>query len=402
MLPLLYRSVPWVISAFIVACGRPSGEAVTLLHSPGEAGVLLDAQSSTSLVLSEHSDACIHRGRAPMGLLSGTIILDDEGQSMRVGFELPEGASSMTIVLEGPQDVHLIAKSLEGPRGILIDDDGDLYDAQFDSPNRALASLGLAAALLPNNPLVNVDPGAYILTVSGARSGRPFEGEVDVKILYKTDRGRSPCIDVHMYLTGALELQAKTAQDSELLAQTIQRLRTIYRQAELEIGRISYHDIDAKFQTRSFSLTGNAEEDDLAEMFELSSLGGPGLHVFLVERLESGAREGILAGVSGGIPGPPLSPGSSATGVAIAAGLAKNNPRLLAQLIGHETGHYLGLFHTVEGIASEASFAQDQIPDTPEGARGTSFLMYPALAGGEDISPQQAEVIARHPEVVTQ
>jgi hypothetical protein len=72
-----------------------------------------------------------------------------------------------------------------------------------------------------------------------------------------------------------------------------------------------------------------------------------------------------------------------------------DDPAVLAHVMAHEGGHWLGLFHT-----SEITGTLDQMPDTPEGQAGNTYLMYPAVGGGTTISSGQAAVLRNHGEVV--
>ena len=100
-----------------------------------------------------------------------------------------------------------------------------------------------------------------------------------------------------------------------------------------------------------------------------------------------------MGGISGGIPGPPR-PGTPRSGVAVSVELAGNDSDVLAHVMAHEGGHFLGLFHTVEFFGAE-----DPLPDTPTGGESQTNLMHPSVGGETGLTEQQSQVMNRHLEV---
>ncbi len=361
---------------------------------PQDAGVRIETPA----------DACAPFDALPPGVqvLNGGAIIGKTGVSEPVTFTLPSDVQSFTVVLSAGPEVTLLLARMEDPnRRVLVSDDGALGLTQLGSTNRSVAATGVVSTMFPNNPSYALVGGEYSMVVAAFFDGRPFEDHVGVQIYYKNTTGTTGCVDLNLYFTGAGNLNAKNASRSPLLKNALSRFERIYGQAGIEFGHISYHDIDSSFRTRTFSSQNETDDGDFGEMFEFAKDGGPGLHIFFIDRIE-GAMGGVIGGVAGGIPGSPKPrgpanpPGSVAGGVAISLVAAQDDPETLALIMGHESGHWLGLFHTVESDER----TQDQIPDTPEGQSGIDHLMYPFLTGGDQISTQQGRILRNNIEVV--
>ena len=339
----------------------------------------------------------------------GTVTLGTDGRSGPITFELPQGVVSFTVSLVGALEGTYIVRSLSGPTGVLVSDDDSAlsqlerllfgpFGAQFFSPNRVVQHRGAMAALFPNNPGVTVAGGPYTMELEGFRiqgaNLAPYSGPITVTVHYRTALPMRGRLDLSLYFSGAQGIDASSAPTNTLIQDAVRELGTIYAQTGLRIGTIAYHDIDPSFQTIEGFLDGSSTV--LEDMFALSAGNGPGLHFFFVDRFEGGIG-GSVAGIAGGVPGPPLNPGTAGAGVAVALSTANGDAGVLAHVMAHEGGHWLGLFHTSELIGTS-----DQIPDTPEGQGGNTYLMFPAVGGGTQVSANQASVVRSHIEVVAE
>lgn len=398
-----------IASALVLGCSDGPTRvppSVTPQADAGDAGEVIDSGSPPA-----DAGLVADAGMAPPANIErldlGTVTLDAMGMSGEVKFTLPSTVSAFSIIIDGPTDVTTIVATLDGPTGNLVSDDDSMvsqlerlflgpFAAQFKGPNRVIQDEGRSAAMFPNNPNVTVAAGEYTMKVVGVKldqqgMGTAWAGDVAVWVLYRERSAAAGRVNVNLYFTGAGNIDAASAPTSMLIAPALDSLRTIYAQANITIGDVSYYDIDPSFSTiENF----NGPNSELADMFELTAGKSAGLHYFFVDRFEGGFGGGV-GGIAGGLPGPALSPGTVNSGVAVAMSAANGDPAVLAHVMGHEGGHWLGLFHT-----SEFTGTEDQLPDTPAGQAGSTHLMYPAVGGGQMISPSQAKVMRDHMEIV--
>ena len=330
----------------------------------------------------------------------GPVSLNAEGLSEPFTFDIPDCALAFMLQIEGPDDVAMILDRLVSPSGeVWIE--GPLPLGQLTSPVRMVQGEGVGTALVSNSDQP-FEPGTFEAVIYGATvSGglipnlTPYVGTVDVEVLWKgpDTLAQGGAVDINLFLTGAGGLTASSAPSSPLFQDMLAAFTDIYAEGAVGIGEIRYFDVDAQFRTIT-SITG--PDNMLSEMFTASAAAPNGLNFFFVDRFEI---FGALAGVSGGVPGPAAKAGSPRSGVAVAlsSGALPGggiDTDVLAHVMAHEGGHYLGLFHTTEFLG-----LNDPLADTPEGLSETSNLMYPTVGGDTAITPQQSRVMHHHLEV---
>lgn len=280
--------------------------------------------------------------------------------------EVPDGASSLAVVLSQTGSVLTQPATIVDPNGTVV------FEAGVDRTNRVDAYASSMTALVPVNPSVEVMPGPWEFTFFGTGST-----QANVEALAKLG-GQGSRLDLNLYFVGLGELNASSAEDDAEFQSVLDSVRTTYASAAgLTLGEASYHDVDE--ERFSVLQTTQVGSDELLEMLRVhtASRDNTAVNVFFVQDIENPSSARSLLGVSAGVPGPSALHGLSRSGVAVSmanflAARQDGDPgeasSELSLVVAHEIGHYLGLFHTTEANGESLSGGQngvDPIPDTP-------------------------------------
>ncbi len=215
--------------------------------------------------------------------------------------------------------------------------------------------------------------------------------KVRVDAVFGADSGKG-VLRVNLCLTGALGITAALAKDHPRIQQAIGALQAIYAAAGVQV-EVALVDVAVP----NLLVEHDAADGELAELFATGAKLPMAINVFLVEQLYRTQASGTqpIAGLAGGIPGPPLEVGSPSAGVAISLALGPGEDDRLGTVIAHELGHFLGLYHTVEAAAAGADALQDQLADTDSDPK---WLMHwsPGL-GSAALSPEQMRILRASP-----
>ncbi len=218
-------------------------------------------------------------------------------------------------------------------------------------------------------------------------------------------------IDLNIYFVDIPGLNSGTAATHEDLQEVLTQFDEIYGEAGVTLGKVRYYDVTGDAADRFGVLRS---EGDLSAMVALSEPPGPtmddvlSVNIFFVRAMALGGAIGI----SSGLPGPAALHGTHGSGVAFTAeylgGQAESSLGgdpvdgnvFTGQILAHEVGHYLGLFHTSE----QGGYSFDPLPDTPECSRislncpDLDNLMFPfAGASHVQLTPNQAFVLGVNP-----
>ncbi len=287
-------------------------------------------------------------------------VVEADGRSPEVGFEVPPGTRSVTVVVEGRRDAlyalgqYTFGRAVDqvalpaGPPGALMR--ASYLDEQIgEMPGELLQSirLGTFTHVYPYRPGQEIVSGPATLRVAS-----DMPGPITVRILMPEDDGAN-VLPINFVVVSDTLFEPNTEQ-------FMTELQRIFAQADItvtvgSVERLTGTDLE---QITQFSEPQERPDSQAARLTALvTSADGPGIDVFLVEALPSG-----VGGLSLGTPGPPLR-GSYYYGVVIAGGQRSIDS---ARVTAHEVAHFLALQH-VQNVGISGTTYDDPLDDTTAG-----------------------------------
>ncbi len=368
-----------VVALLSTACGTDT------THQPGTDGGTTPDSGSDQRFTPNQSITLLNQGDVQL----------TAGESPDITVDVPKDVVSVTVSIVGKTGERYGICHWKGPDGILVDEGWE--DDSSNSPTQCKSCAlymrthdRVFAIVAPNNPGVAVVPGVHTLSVCGAADFSSSSAKVRVMVFAKTSPQlpMTGTLDLNLHFTGAQGLNAQTAQTDLEFTAALEELQQIYSQVGITIGTLSWSDVDSRHQILEL-------KDDFSDLFgnvfelfaEAAGKNDVGLDVFFVDRFEG---LGGFQGWAGGIPGPPLVHGRGGSGVAVALTIQSEINLTLGQIIAHEVGHFLGLFHTDEVI----DWLADPLPDTPD--EDASYLMH-FKPEGSKLSQWQGRIMRSSP-----
>jgi hypothetical protein len=197
---------------------------------------------------------------------------------------------------------------------------------------------------------------------------------------------------LRVFIGGVAGLNGANARTNARLQAAITRMRAIYATAGVSVVVDGYADLlpadGARFATID-------SQEELRALFRLSAgITGDSLPLFIVRGISSTAGLENAIGIAGGIDGPPGIYGTGSSGVVVSWDNTFGRADLLAQVMAHECGHYLGLWHSMERLPACTTAGQmdcslwggvDNLSDTPATMAGAARnLMYWTTSGSNE------------------
>ena len=301
----------------------------------------------------------------------GSDTVDTTGET-EVTVEVPAGAQSFALVVDGAGSNLVQASQVTSPSGTVV---YDFFAEPVISTNRTDATDGLYTLLVPTNPAVTVEEGDWVIKLLSDGSF-----DASMKAVIKNEPAKDFLLDLNLYFVGLDGLDGTSAQGDAGFQAILSSIGSMYGQAGFNIRAINYFNITGSDADTYGVIDSDAE---LAGLFKLSpSESNISLNLFLVSDIAIGGGGFTILGLAGGVPGPPVLQGTSRSGVAVNMGsylaaVASGDQTMIDEAVGeleiimaHESGHFLGLYHTVErnGVALDSGgtniHGEDPLSDT--------------------------------------
>jgi hypothetical protein len=332
----------------------------------------------------EEGDDCGLGGSGAGTTQDGPVAVNDLGSETinpdgdtEITISVPSGASSFALVGEGLGGELAIASKVTSPSGVTVFD----FNADI-STNRTDAQDRLYTLLVPTNPDVAVEEGDWIINMMSGGS----EIDVNFTSVIKQQPNADFIVDLNLYFVGLDGLDAATAEADPGFQAIMSQVDGIYQSTGITVRSLTYNDITGA-DADTYGVLDS--EDELAWMLgSVERKNEIAMNVFFVGDISYSAG---LLGISLGAPGPPTLQGTEKSGVAAnmasyLAATAMQDQELidaaseeLVRIIAHESGHFLGLFHTVEknglALGGDQLYGEDPISDTPLCADGADADM---------------------------
>jgi len=308
------------------------------------------------------------------------------GQTGWLDIDVPDDAISISLESIAPSITTVVGLlGFEGPGGKVYENDsftGEfLWTQGFD---------GVFAATLPQNdsPTIQLVPGGgtyrfRLFIWSGSTA------TLDVRAIVERRPNAVPGdskIDLNVFLAPGLGI---TGPDTDTKMQAVlSRVDDIFGQVSLHVGDVAYYQLSDS----AYNNVGDTEFPLL--LAESSAASETRMNVFFVQTALGGGTLGVAAA----IPGAKLN-GSRVSGV-MADYDWSADAAAVGQVVAHEMGHYLGLYHTAESDGQTWDIILDTLecPGECTSASGGYLMHWQYFSASmPTITAGQAHVILGHP-----
>jgi hypothetical protein len=281
--------------------------------------------------------ACVPRFALPPDVRArrDVRVAEVRGGEVTVDVGIPHEAPVTLAVFDTPRADPLFAPTLRGPDGATVFDLDALAPGAVPPRNPINPFGAPLTVLLPASD--DAASGTYTLALAAES-----RTAVDRVLVARDGRGRT--LDVDLYLVAGRFAGRGGGGLVPALREAIEVFRATYADAGIAVGEVRTHAVVGGLARRYAVIEGDGGGGlpELGPLFTLTAgAQGPSVSWFFVREVE-----GAL-GIAGGIPGAQALPGTEASGLAVSSDLLAGDIELGSVLV-HETGHFLGLFHTSE------------------------------------------------------
>lgn len=316
----------------------------------------------------------------------GTQTFDGSGFTPVVDVPVPADAISCFVEAQFAAGSVVGLGRLETPQGVAYENEA-ATGAYAQWPDQEIFGAQVPSTDQPSLALVAGTWRVRLRRFSGAVATASLKVYVQRRPGATGHVGR---LDLNVFFAPALTPDAASAPTDADVQDILSRVNDLYAQQGISLGDVAFHDL------------GDTAYDDVTQaefpaLLRLSSMAASHrLNYFFVRTAIGGGVLGIAAKIGGGTVN-----GTSYSGV---MGLWIESPTasqrdLVARVMAHEMGHFLGLYHT-----TESNGAWDAITDTAQcPASGCSdaslrYLMHwNASTGGAVVTNGQGLVLRGHP-----
>ncbi len=371
----------------------------------------MDSRVLSSLVLTVGASAALAVACSDSEALKGEAGLQrddlgsfttDTGGEVDIPFETPDAVVS-AMVNCGPYgyDTLATAMSITDPSG------ADFYD--FESPNSGAMRVSTLAdylpVLIPVSPKRDVDVGGYVMRLVVQADALPTK--VTCAATYRLQEASDAAsVDVHIVFVGVDSvvdhLNATDGEGLDSLKAVLAGFDDLLGGVGLSVGDVSYEDFGGNVSTYT-SVDGEEEFGNLLKTID--SAGTRSITFFFVQDIQFETGVSIV-GLAGGPPGAAAVGGTSKSGVVVSVVDYNDSPETISLIMAHESGHFLGLFHTTEKDGSsfdplddtdECSESDGQADPADCAGKGYENVMFwqPTAADSADMTGDQGWVVRR-------